>query len=76
MSALESQEGGEHYKQFAIQPVVFCHANKLQGIESAVIWYVCRHREKNGAEDIRKAIHFLEILLELEYPPQTQNPIQ
>ena len=65
--ALDRQEGGDHYKKMAIQPVVFCHANHLEGIESQVIGYVSRHRFKNGAEDVKKAIHLLQILLELEY---------
>lgn len=66
-NALNKQEGGNHYKNFAIQPVEFCQKNNLGYIESSVIKYVCRHWEKNGAQDIKKAIHFLELLLELEY---------
>ena len=50
-----------------IQPVEFCQRNELNFCESSVIKYVCRHRRKNKAEDIRKAIHFLELLLDLEY---------
>lgn len=70
-SALATQEGGSHYKQMKIQPVEFVTANKIGFIEGSVIKYVCRHRNKNGAEDIRKAIHFLSLLLELEYPATT-----
>jgi len=66
MSALDKQEGGEHYKT-AIQPIQFIHANKLSFIEGNVVKYVTRHRNKNGREDIEKAIHYLELLLELEY---------
>ena len=66
-SALNSQEGGNHYKKYKIQPVEYCHANHLEGIESQVIGYVTRHRDKGGAQDIKKAIHFLELLLEMEY---------
>ena len=57
----------------AIQPVEFCQKNKLTFCESSVIKYVCRHREKKGVEDIRKAIHFLELLIELEYPPKQKS---
>ena len=67
MSSLEQQEGGSHYRDMKIQPVEFIHANGLSYIEGAAIKYICRHRRKNGAEDIRKAIHFLNILLDLEY---------
>ena len=65
--ALAHQEGGNHYKSLSIQPVEFITANKLSFLEGCVIKRVCRHRAKNGAEDIRKAIHELELILQLEY---------
>jgi len=68
MSALKKQVSGSHYKDYPIQPVEFLQRNELNYCESAAIKYVCRHREKNGAEDIRKAIHYLQLLLEIEYP--------
>jgi len=68
VSALDRPIGGRHYSDCSIQPVEFIHANRLGFIEGAVIKYVTRHGRKNGAEDIKKAIHFLELLLELEYP--------
>lgn len=67
---LDRQEGGSHYKDCKIQPVEFIHANGLNFLEGCVIKRVCRHRRKNGAEDIRKAIHELELLLALEYPQE------
>lgn len=67
MSALDKQEGGQHYKDLKIQPIEFCYHNKIPAIEASVIKYVVRHRNKNGLEDINKAIHLLEILKELEY---------
>lgn len=69
MTALAHQESGDHYKSLPIQPAEFCQRNGLGYCESSVIKYVCRHKRKNGAEDIRKAIHFLQILLEIEYAP-------
>lgn len=66
-TALTQQVDGDHYKHLPIQPVEFCQRNGLSFCESSVVKYVCRHRSKGGAKDIRKAIHFLEILLELEY---------
>lgn len=65
--ALAHQEGGNHYKILTIQPVEFITTNKLSFLEGCVIKRVCRHRSKNGAEDIRKAIHELELILQLEY---------
>ena len=67
MSNLDKQEGGDHYKTMKIQPVEFIHANKIPFLDGCVIKRVCRHRSKNGAEDIRKAIHELNLILELEY---------
>jgi hypothetical protein len=67
MSALDKQEGGDHYKTMKIEPVEFCQRNGLNFCESSAIKYICRHKRKNGVEDIRKAIHFLELLLQLEY---------
>lgn len=67
MSAFDKQEGGNHYKDLPIGPVEYCQKNKLGFCESSVIKYVTRHKNKNGKQDILKAIHFLEMLLELEY---------
>ena len=64
--ATDKQEGGFHYK-IAIQPIEYIYANKLDFFEGNVIKYVTRHRSKNKAEDIKKAIHYLELLLQLEY---------
>lgn len=67
MSSLDVQEGGSHYKSLPIQPVEYITKNKLGYIEGCIIKYVTRHREKGGAQDLRKAIHYLQLLLELEY---------
>ena len=66
--ASERQVGGDHYRHLPIQPAEFIHKNGLNWCEGNVIAYVCRHRQKNGREDIEKAIHYLELLLEWEYP--------
>ena len=71
MSALDKQESGDHYKDKSIQPIVYIHANDLGFCEGNVVKYVTRHKSKNGAADIRKAIHYLELLLELEYKDDT-----
>lgn len=68
-SPLQTQVGGAHYKDFAIQPVEFCQRNGLRYCEANAIKYVCRHRLKgSGRQDIEKAIHYLQLLLEIEYP--------
>lgn len=57
------QVGGGHYKKLKIQPVEYILANGLGFCEGSVIKYVTRHEEKGGVQDLRKAIHFLEILI-------------
>jgi hypothetical protein len=68
MSAKETQIGGGHYKGFAIQPFEFITKNNIPYAEANVIKYVCRHKQKNGRQDLEKAIHYLQLLLEAEYP--------
>ena len=70
---LTKQEGGQHYKDKTIQPIVYIHANKLGFCEGNVVKYITRHKEKNGAEDIRKVIHYCELLLELEYKDESNT---
>jgi hypothetical protein len=65
-SALSVQVGGDHYKDLAIQPVKYNHANKLPFIEGCVVKYVTRWRDKGGLADLEKAKHFLDLLIELE----------
>ena len=71
VSALGKQVSGNHYKDKGIQPIVYIHANDLGFCEGNVVKYVTRHKDKNGAADIRKAIHYLELLLELQYKEST-----
>lgn len=54
----------KHYTQCKIQPAVFIAANDLGYFEGNVIKYVCRYKLKNGAEDLRKARHYLDMLIE------------
>lgn len=65
--ALDKQVGGNHYQNFMIQPVEFIVKNDISFLEGNVIKYVCRHREKNGVEDLNKAIHYLELAKDLYY---------
>ena len=67
MSAKDIQVAGNHYKDMAIQPVEFIHANGIPFCEANAIKYLLRHRQKNGVEDLRKAKHYIDLLLQLEY---------
>lgn len=65
-SALDAQVGGSHYKDLPIQPVEYIHKNGIGYFEGCIIKYVTRWRRKNGVEDLRKARHFLDMLIEFE----------
>lgn len=66
MSALETQVSGNHYKDKAIQPVEYIHANRIGYFEGNVIKYVTRWKDKGGVADLNKAKHYIELLIELE----------
>lgn len=55
-----------HYEG-AITPVEYIVANNLNFFEGNVVKYVTRHKRKNGAEDIRKAMHYLQMILKYDY---------
>lgn len=69
-SPLDKQVSGTHYKDCGIQPIEYIHANGLNYFEGNAVKYITRHRKKNGKADIEKAIHYLELMLELEYKEQ------
>ena len=60
---LNRQEGGTHY-QMPIQPVEFIVKNEIPYREANIIKYVVRYKDKNGLEDLKKAKHYLEMLIE------------
>ena len=65
-SALETQVGGSHYKDLKIQPIEFIHANNIPFCEANAIKYLCRWRNKNGKQDLLKARHYIDLLIQLE----------
>ena len=67
------QVGGDHYKNLAIQPIEYIHANSIPFAEGSVIKYVTRWRSKNGIADLQKALHFIRLLLELESKRKTKR---
>jgi hypothetical protein len=67
VNPLNEQVGGDHYKGMVIQPIEFCFKNKLNVCQSKVIKYITRYKHKNGLEDLIKAKHMVDILIELEY---------
>ena len=66
-NTLTRQVGGNHYRDFVIQPAEFINENKLLFAEGNAIKYICRHSVKGGQQDIEKAIHYLKMILERDY---------
>lgn len=64
MTAKDIQIGGSHYKDMVIQPGEFIRANGIGWYEGNAIKYVCRHKAKNGKQDLEKAIHYLQLAME------------
>ena len=61
---LNTQVGGNHYQNYTIQPIEFIVKNNIPFLEANVIKYVVRYKDKNGLEDLNKAKHYLEMLIE------------
>ena len=66
-NSLEEQVGGKHYRSMKIQPAEFINENKLLFAEGNAIKYICRHPHKGKKEDLLKAIHFIEMIIERDY---------
>jgi len=62
----ELQVGGSHYKKFKIQPAEFCYKNNIPYLEATAIKYLCRWKDKGGIQDLEKAKHFIDLLIEFE----------
>ena len=65
-NVLATQVGGDHYSKLAIQPVEYINANHLTYLQGNVIKYVTRYKDKNGLQDLQKAKHYIDMLIELE----------
>jgi Protein of unknwon function (DUF3310) len=74
VTANDKQHGGDHYKKYGnLQPWDVVLAWKLGYLEGTALKYIARWRDKNGIEDIKKAIHFLEKLVETEEARQVST---
>ena len=67
ISAKDTQIGGDHYKHMKIQPMEYSMANNLNACQHTAIKYVTRYKTKGGRLDLEKAIHCIQMLIELEY---------
>ena len=66
-SVFWKQVGGKHYKKYKIQPSRFINENKILFAEGNAIKYICRHQDKVKKEDLLKAIHYIQMIIERDY---------
>jgi hypothetical protein len=64
MSAKKKQIGGNHYLKYKIAPVEFIIKNNIGFVEGNVIKYILRFKEKGGVQDLLKAKHYIELLID------------
>ena len=69
------QIGGSHYKDMVVQPSEFINKNKLQFAEGNAIKYICRHAHKGEVQDLDNAKHYIDMIIERDYPliPMTEE---
>lgn len=65
MSQFDLQVGGSHYKQMPIQPLEFIAKNGLDFFQGNVLKYILRYKDKGGVEDLKKARHYIEMIIEM-----------
>ena len=65
--SLTRQVGGNHYREYAIQPAEFINKNKLLFAEGNAIKYIVRASKKGGKEDLLKAKHYIDMIIERDY---------
>ena len=73
MSVWKKQVGGKHYIKYKIQPSKFVVENKLPYPEGSVIKYILRHQDKGGKEDLLKAKHFIDMIIERDYNDEKEK---
>jgi len=73
MSVWKKQIGGKHYIKYKIQPSKFEVENKLLYPEGSVIKYILRHQDKGGKEDLEKAKHFIDMIIERDYGEEKEK---
>ena len=73
MSAYKKQVGGKHYLKYKIQPSKFVVENKLLYPEGNVIKYVIRHQDKGGKQDLEKAKHMIDMIIERDYEEEKEK---
>ena len=73
MSVWKKQVGGNHYRKYKLQPSQFVTENKLLYPEGCVIKYVIRHQDKGGKQDLEKAKHMIDMIIERDYEEEKEK---
>ena len=73
MSVWKRQVGGNHYAKYKMQPSKFVTENKLLYPEGCVIKYIVRHQDKGGKEDLEKAKHMIDMIIERDYEEEKEK---
>lgn len=58
---LTYQEGGDHYLKMKYQPLAIICKCKMSFIQGCVLKYVSRYKNKNGVEDLKKALQYIRL---------------
>lgn len=74
-SANSRQPGGNHYMKRKIQHWDFVVSHDYGYLEGQVTKYVFRWKDKNGLQDVQKAEHFLQKLVEISSMDSLQIPL-
>ena len=69
LGTYDKQVGGAHYKDMKVQPAQFINDNKLLFAEGNAIKYICRHKHKGEIQDLEKAKHYIDMIIERDYEP-------
>ena len=64
MKSFKKQIGGNHYLKYKIAPVEFIIKNNIGFVEGNIIKYILRFKEKGGVQDLEKAKHYIELLID------------
>ena len=67
MSTYKKQIGGRYYLNMKIQPSEFINKNNLPFAEGNAIKYICRHQDKGEVNDLEKAKHYIDMIIERDY---------
>ena len=69
----DTQVGGDHYSKMKIQPSEFINKNEMLFAEGNAIKYICRHASKGRLQDLQKAKHYIDMIIERDYADESKG---